>query len=86
MIDYMIGQDIHIWERKALINERFFKMQHLCRNVYMKIKKNRAEMREIHQRLSAKDEYNAKQASVEVRTTKEEILKTINRTLDEFNE
>ena len=24
--DALIGQDIHIWERKSLINERFFKM------------------------------------------------------------
>ena len=26
IVDFMIGQDIHTWERKALINERFFKM------------------------------------------------------------
>ena len=28
--DVMIGQDINTWERKSLINERFFKMQHLA--------------------------------------------------------
>jgi len=26
IIDALIGQDIHTWERKSLINERFFKM------------------------------------------------------------
>ena len=67
MVDFMIGADIHSWERKSLINERFFKMQHLCRNLYVKIKKSRDEMREIHMRLNTKTDFNSKSHSAEVK-------------------
>ena len=42
--DALIGQDIHAWERKSLINERFFKMQHLASKLNDRIKQTRAEM------------------------------------------
>ena len=86
MVDFMMSQDINSWERKALINERFFKTQHLCRSLYGKIRKNRDEMREIHTRVQTKAEYNARLHSSEVRTTKDEILKTINKSLDDYHE
>ena len=39
--DALIGQDIHTWERKSLINERFFKIQHLASRLNDKIQKLR---------------------------------------------
>ena len=42
--DALIGQDIHIWERKSLINERFFKMQHLASKLHERIKEVKSEM------------------------------------------
>lgn len=41
LTDALIGQDIHTWERKSLINERFFKMQHLASRLNDKIKENK---------------------------------------------
>lgn len=42
--DALIGQDIHTWERKSLINERFFKMQHLACRLNTRIKEVKSEM------------------------------------------
>ena len=44
LTDALIGQDIHTWERKSLINERFFKMQHLASRLNDKIKENKSEL------------------------------------------
>ena len=44
--DALIGQDIHTWERKSLINERFFKMQHLASRLHDRLVKLRADMTE----------------------------------------
>ena len=44
LTDALIGQDIHTWERKSLINERFFKMQHLASRLNDKIKENKSEV------------------------------------------
>ena len=41
--DALIGQDIHTWERKSLINERFFKMQHLASRINDKVSTLRKE-------------------------------------------
>ena len=79
VVDFVISQDINAWERKALINERFFKTQHLCTNLYSKIKKSRAEMRDIHMRLLSKADYITKSGSAEVRATKDDILKIVNK-------
>ena len=43
LTDALIGQDIHTWERKSLINERFFKMQHLASRLNDKIKENKQQ-------------------------------------------
>ena len=42
--DALIGQDIHTWERKSLINERFFKMQHLASRLNDRIKDVQGKM------------------------------------------
>lgn len=42
--DALIGQDIHTWERKSLINERFFKMQHLASRLNERIVLVKQEM------------------------------------------
>ena len=42
--DALIGQDIHTWERKSLINERFFKMQHLASRLNERIANLKCEM------------------------------------------
>ena len=42
--DALIGQDIHTWERKSLINERFFKMQHLASRLNDRIKELKDQM------------------------------------------
>ena len=42
--DALIGQDIHTWERKSLINERFFKMQHLASRLNDRILNLKEEM------------------------------------------
>ena len=42
--DALIGQDIHTWERKSLINERFFKMQHLASRLNTRIKEVKVEL------------------------------------------
>ncbi len=42
--DALIGQDIHTWERKSLINERFFKMQHLASRLNERIKEVQGKM------------------------------------------
>ena len=44
IIDALIGQDIHTWERKALINERFFKLQHLASRLNERAKETKIEM------------------------------------------
>ena len=44
LADALIGQDIHTWERKSLINERFFKMQHLASRLNERIKKVHEEL------------------------------------------
>ena len=47
LCDAFIGQDIHSWERKCLMNERFKRLQNMIILVQSHIKKTKTEVSQI---------------------------------------
>ena len=58
----LVGQDIHLWERKCLINERFTKQQDNSQKLEKRMKRMKmeiaAKLKDFHEELKAENVRN----------------------------
>lgn len=84
--DALIGQDIHTWERKSLINERFFKMQHLCKRLHDRIHGIKGEMTRWIEDIIKRSSDNFLKTNSEFKEREEAIFKRMNQDKDNFRD
>ena len=77
LTDALIGQDIHTWERKSLINERFFKMQHLASRLNDKIKENKSEVTRWVEDIVKKTQESHRRLDIDLQDKYAELSKRI---------